>query len=564
MLRRAIHAANAIVCGHTLVRLGSLVLVPLFLRYWTATQYGEYVALFAAVTYLTGLDIGMQQATVNRLTQVYARNSLEEYRHIQRTALVFYVVLATGITLLVAGLGWFLPWSRWLGLRLTKPSVATGTVILLVAYVMWSMPMRLIVATYQTTGNLARSQWIANVQQALVVVLSALVLLLGGGMLAIASLQLTTVALTTTHVLLDVHRRFPALFPGVFGAKFSSLKELVQPSLLFALLLVGNLVAYQGSVVLTSAIMGGLAVAVLSISKAVIDVVRQALYSIGLALSPDFARMEALGEYEKLRDTHRRVVVGTSIITLAFVGAVWYEGAEIITTWTRGRIEPDVTLLRLFLVLLAFQTPWAASSTVATATNRHQTQAIGYFFAALLGIGLVAAFLRPLGAWAVPVGLTLGEAICCYHFVIKASCRVIGEPYRAFATRFWMGFPVVGASALAAGWAIHSFLPGPMLLRLSASGFFALAVAAASAWMVWLIPADRALLWPKFFARLNLREAPEGIGWDGNDQTCVAPALLPVLASSKKDTLAQARVPVPHGPASEYSPNEPSRATPVV
>jgi O-antigen/teichoic acid export membrane protein len=479
-------------------------LVPLFLRYWTATQYGEYLTLFAAVAYLTGLDIGMQQATVNRLTQAYARNDLESYQRIQQTALLFYVVLATGVTFVIASLGWFLPVAPWLGLKMTRPSVAAGVIALLGAYVMWAMPMRLLVAIYQTTGNLARSQWIANAQQAFGVVLSALALVLGGGMLTIAFLQVATVALTAFYVLVDVRGRLPVLLPRLFRASFSVLKELLHPSLLFALLLVGNLVAFQGSLVLTSAVMGGLAVAVLSVSKAIIDVARQALYSIGLAFGPDFARMEVLEEFESLRNAHRRVVVGTAIVTLAFVAAIWYEGQEIITVWTRGHIEPDVTLIRLFLIFLAFQTPWAASSTVATATNRHKVQAIGYFLAAVIGIGVVAALLRLLGVWAVPVGLTFGEAVCCYHFVIKASCRIIREPYRAFAVRFWTGFVVVAASTLGIAWVIHSQMPGPLLLRWIATGFGTLTSAFASAWVVWLTPGDRALLWPRLRPKFAL------------------------------------------------------------
>ena len=295
-------------------------------------------------------------------------------------------------------------------------------------------------------GNLARSQWLANAQQLLIVLLSALALILGGGMLAIASLQILTVGLLSLFVLLDVHRRFPALFPGVAEAKLSMLKELASPSLLFALLVLGNLIAYQGSILLVSAALGGLAVAVLSVTKAMIDVVRQGLYSINLALCPDFARMEALGDFEKLRVVHRITVAAVAAITLAVVASAWYEGASIIAVWTRGRIEPDVTLLRLFLVLMAFQTPWAASSTVATATNRHKVQAIGYFFSAGVGIGLVKALLPSLGAWAVPVGLTLGEAIGCYHFVIKATCRIIGESYGVFAARFFSR-PYAGSHA---------------------------------------------------------------------------------------------------------------------
>ena len=504
MLRRVLPAANAIFLGHVIVRLGSLVLVPLFLRFWSPVSYGEYVALFAAVGYLASLDIGMQWAAVNRLTQAYARNDLDEYRTVQHSSLLFYLVISAGVTLLVTSLVWFLPVSRWIGLRVTTPTTATLVIILLAGYVMWCMPMRLIIATYQTMGNLARSQWLANAQQLLVVLLSALALILGGGMLAIASLQILTVGLLSLFALLDVHRRFPPLFPGIAKAKLSSLRELASPSLLFALLVLGNLIAYQGSILLVSAALGGLAVAVLSVTKAIVDVVRQGLYSINLALCPDFARMEAIGDFEKLRVVHRITVAAVAAITLAVAASVWYEGASIITVWTRGRIEPDVTLLRLFLVLMAFQTPWAASSTVATATNRHKVQAFGYFFSAVVGIGLVKTLLPSLGAWAVPVGLTLGEAIGCYHFVIKATCRIIGESYVAFAVRFWVGFAAVSAAGMSAGWMIHHMMPGPLLVRWVTMGFSTLALAVACGWFVWLTPEDRAMFLPRFRIALGL------------------------------------------------------------
>src|SRR5215471_15616160 len=126
--------------------------------------------------------------------------------------------------------------SHWIGLRLTNPTTAQAVLILLAAYTVWSMPMRLISATYQTMGNMARSQWIANAQQILAVLLSAIVLLLGGGMLATASAQLLTVALVGGFVLFEIRRRFPEFIPGITQARLSVLKELAQPSMLFALL----------------------------------------------------------------------------------------------------------------------------------------------------------------------------------------------------------------------------------------------------------------------------------------------------------------------------------------
>ncbi len=376
--------------------------------------------------------------------------------------------------------------------------------VLLAAYLLWSMPMRLIGATYQTMGNLARSQWIANAQQVLVTILSAAVVVFGGDMLATALVQLLTVLLVLGFVLFEIRRRFPAFFPGLVRARLSVLKELGHPSMLFALLLVGNLIAYQGSTLVISAVMGSLAVVVLSISKAIIDVIRQALYSITLALCPEFARMEALGQLENLRRAHRLIVAATGAITLALAADVWYEGPQIITLWTHGRVEPDVMLLRLFLVLLALQTPWAASSTVATATNRHHVQAIGYFFASIVGIGLSAALVRYLGTWAVPVGLAFGEALGCYHFVIKATCRMIGEPYAAFATRFWAGFAAVAAAVLVTAGLVHYTIAGLTLVRWGVMGVLTFAVGAVCAWRVWLTPDDRAVLRPKIPPVLRL------------------------------------------------------------
>jgi O-antigen/teichoic acid export membrane protein len=509
MFRRILPAANAILIGHMIPRLGSIILVPLFLKTWSATLYGEYLALFAAISYLSSLDIGMQQASINRLTQAYAKGDLDEYRAIQQSAVAFYVILATVVTVIVAVLASLLPLSRWIGLKLTDPVTGSRVIILLAIYVMWSLPLRLITATYQSTGNLARTQWIGNLQQIFVVILSAVVLVFGGGMLSIALLQVVTVVLIGVFVLFDLRRALPILFPGVACARLSSLRELAHPSLLFALLLVGNLIAFQGSTLMVSAFMGGLAVAVLSISKAIIDVIRQVLYSITLALCPDFARMEVLGEFERLRTVHRLAVAATATITLALAASVWYEGAQIITVWTRGRIEPDVMLLRLFLVLLAFQTPWAASSTIGTATNRHATQAVSYFVAAVVGIGLIGIFMRRLGIWAVPLGLTLGEAVCCYHFVIKSTCRTIREHYPSFALRFWTGFAAVTATVLAMGWLIHNLVPGPMLARWVIMGLSTLVAACVCAWIVWLTPADRTLLTSKLRPLFNLSPAKQ-------------------------------------------------------
>jgi len=508
MLKRVAKALNATLFGHLIARVGSFVLVPLFLSRWSASLYGEYMALFAAVSYLSGLDIGMQLAAVNRLTKAYSRKDLDEYRLVQHSALAFYLCVAAGATLLAISLAILLPIPRWIGLRLTTPSIATSVIIVLAMYVLWSLPSRLITSTYQTMGNLARSQWVTNTQQVLGVVVTVVALLLGGGMLSIAFTQVALLCAPLMLVLWDVHRHAPELFPGITGAKFSVLKELFHPSLLFALLVVANMVAFQGSVLLVSATLGGVAVAVFSVSRTLINVVREALYSFGVALWPDLARLKAGGELEKLRGVHRLMVFGTCVVAIALGTCVWFEGSLIITIWTRGRLVPDVTLLRLLVVFTVLQTPWVASSAVSTATNHHRIYATAYFVSTIIGVALAALLIGRLGMSAVPLGLTIGEALCCYHFVIRATCRLIHEPYAPFAVRLWSGLCVLGALVMTAGWLVHHMIPGPVLVRWVAMGLITLVVSAAGAWLLWLSRQDRVLVVPNLrplFGMLNAK-----------------------------------------------------------
>src|SRR5258708_36629514 len=98
------------------------------------------------------------------MTQAYARGDIAEYRSVQDTALAFYLLLATGATLLIAAFAGLAPLPRWIGLRVTNPAPATLVIILLAGYVMGSRPTRLVTAPYQSIGNLTRSPWILNIQ----------------------------------------------------------------------------------------------------------------------------------------------------------------------------------------------------------------------------------------------------------------------------------------------------------------------------------------------------------------------------------------------------------------
>lgn len=497
MWKRIIKGLAAIFSGQIIVTLGNLLLVPLYLTIWSPAVYGEWLALFSLVSYLSVLDFGVNLAVINRLTQAYTRGDLKNYARCQHSALAFYLLLALTGSLLLAWAAWNLPLAAWMGLRETLPETARWVVWLLGLQVLWVLPLGLVIGVYRTTGNLARSQWLSNLRQLAAIGLVALVLLLGGGMTAVAAYQLAPFLLLGFYVLWDLRKKFIELSPGLSEASLSGAQEMLRPSLLFGLITFATAITYQGPVLIISTVLGGTAVALFVTSRTLTAVIRQIIGAFNNSLWPDLTMMEARKERHRLRSLHRLLVAGSTTLCVGVAAALWYEGGEIIGVWTRGKLTPDETLLRLLLLLLVFQSAWLASGIFAAASNRHATLSWAYLISATVGVGIAALLVRRLGTWAVPVGLIAGEALACYHFVIHDACRLLGEPYFPFACRLWLGLAATGAAGLLAGWAAHVSIPGPFFIRWPGVGLATLAVSVAVAWAVWLTPEDRTLLGSK-------------------------------------------------------------------
>jgi O-antigen/teichoic acid export membrane protein len=511
MKQRVLHALAAFLSGHVIISVGNLLLVPLFLAHWSTARYGEWLALYSLVNYLMTLDLGLNPAVVNRLTQAFSRGDLEEYRRTQHSAMAFYVCLAAAGSLLLALAGWALPLTDWLGLNETSRAEGAWTLWLLGQAVLWGYPAFMASVVYRSTGHLARDRWAFNTCQIIAMATTALVLVLGKGMIAAALAQLLALAIVTGGVVWDLRRRSPDLLPGVRQRSLSVLKGLVRPSLAFGLIVLANGLALQGSVVLASAALGGAAVALFVTSRTLANLIRQVVLSLIGAVWPELTRMEALGEWGRLRAVHRQLMMGTALLCVGAATAIWFEGLEIIGFWTGGKLQPDATLLRLLLVMVVLQCPWQVSLVFSAAANRHGKLARSQLLASVIGLGLAGLLMPTLGIYALPVGLTIGEAVACYHFIVRDTCRMLGEPYRAFAIWLWGGLATVSGAALTGGWLAHASLrvPSPLdWVGVGAAGMFS---AAAAAWLVWLTPTARRSVRVRIATRsLRVRPAHEG------------------------------------------------------
>lgn len=504
MLSRFLKAANATIFGQIIGRFGSFILVPIFLSHWTPAVYGEWLTLYAAVGYLSSLDVGMQAAALNRLTAAFARRDLIDYRKAQNSALAMYIVTAGfGLTILIA-ISATGPVGKLLGLRITSPHDAAVVLVLLGAWILLSMPGKIIIGSYQTMGNLARSQWVSNGQVLLNLTIMAGLLLLHHGMKALAAVPLITSFLAASLVFTHLKQSYPAITPSLSEANWQTIRSLMKPSLLFAVITVGMLLHYQAATLVISITLGGAAVSLFSVSRMLVVVLRAATDTIADSIAPDVCRLDAVQDRKRLGQL-LELLLGLSVcIGVAGAAMLWWEGGSIISIWTRGRLVPDLLLIRLFLLVAIGQSVWVGLCVFGTATNRNRNVAIAILISNLLAIVISIALVHRLGAIAVPIGLILGEGIVCYHFLVRDTCRKCNVPYGPFAAKLWAFVVVASLAAIGAGYLLHLWVGERwFLFRWAIVGVTTFAISVAFSWMVWFRTEHRQLVRQKMIAMLG-------------------------------------------------------------
>ena len=505
MSLRLIKHFFAITGGQLLNLVGQILLAPLFLRHWSLAVYGTWIVLSTMTSTLGNLDLGMNSAVGNRLLASHTRKDLDDYRRCQHSATVFYLVLAVGASLLL-GLGlWLVPVNSWFGVKRSAVPDAPWILWLLALQVLWMMPVGLLGNFYATVGDPARSKWINNWRSAGVLLITVLGLITGCGMRTLALLQLVPMVPVVICVLWDIRRRYPELLPGVSHSDKTVTRELLRPSLMFAVIAVSFSLMQQGSVTVTSSLFGVVAAVVFTTARTLTSMAIQTVRIIGTTAWPDMTILYAKGDIARLRMLNRLVVTSSATLCIAIAAALWFQGLSVLSVWM-PKVHVNLWFLRLLLIYIVLQAPWIANTNVTAAINRHHNQAWSYLASGVASIGSMLLLAPALGLNAIPLSLILGELLACYHFVVKDTCTVLGEAYAPYAVRLWLGLAVTFGSALGAGWLAQHVVWGPPVLQWAEVGAATLTASCLAARFVWISPDERALLRQKLaLVRLRLR-----------------------------------------------------------
>src|SRR5215468_6532456 len=411
---RILRAVGAGLVGQVLNIGGRLLLLPLFLTLWGAQAYGEWLIMSSATMWLAVADLGGQVYFVNRLTAEWTRNAQKEFERTLATGFVFFLIVGCLLLLFaLISLNW--PIAVWLGIVATPHDVVTIVLLLLAFQIAISLPQGLLLGIFRAVGAQATSTMLGNAILVFQMIASCMVLLLGGGMVAMAVVQILPVLAVSGWAAVDLRVRLRGI--RLFAVSLASAdvaRQAFRPSLNFFGIQLAQAVVIQGSVLTVGHTLGAVDVAIFSTARMLVNLAKQFLGLISHSAWPEFTRLEAAQDTVGLSRLFKVVLRVSMLVAIAYVAVIETAGQELMGAWLRGQLTYDAGVVRLFSIYILFSVFGTVASNVLMATNRHITLARWQLAGSLIALAMCYAGTTLSGLSGGTAGLIIGEAVPLY------------------------------------------------------------------------------------------------------------------------------------------------------
>ena len=397
-LKRILKLLVAFVTGQGVGIITQLLVPPLFIhRYAHGLEtYGEWVALSAAVTYLSSLNSGIQNYANNQMTIHFNRNEVDEAKAVQASALIMVLSLiaifgAVSSTLL------FLPVGHWLNLKYTDPHSASLTIVLLILSLLTSWLFAMLANSFMAVGQLHRGANWVNVQRLSNTLCLSAFLWYRASFPVLALVQFGVMALFTLLVMLDLRITAPLLLPSLRCGSLAKIRSLIRPSAMFALFAVSGFLLWQGPVLLIQTILGAESLAIFSLTRMIFNMSRQLLVAVSLAIGQEITILTGSRDWNRLHrlyDLSERVVL--ALVTTVSVGTLLL-CPFLFTIWLHKRSIYDPALCLLMAIISAVMAIKEHKTQFQQSSNRHQRLAVFALGAYVVMSGLAAILLPRFG-----------------------------------------------------------------------------------------------------------------------------------------------------------------------
>lgn len=393
--------------------LQTLVQVPLLLRFWSPQEYGMWIAVGAAASLVTALDLGHQ----NYLGNLFNRFWVEDQGRLKATVAsgvlaacgIAVLELLAGICLLLFGR------MEWLGGPVHPGAEGEAFRIAFLSYLVFWVANGsvggVLTRLYQPAGQFVWAQILGIIYR-----LSGLLALIVAASLgaSIAGAMLTQVAVLTAcnvYTFWDLRRKFPKFYPWWRGGEILLAWKNFRASLVLTVNVVLEQLASNGLVLLVVGILAPVEVAVFTTMRTVANTALQGIAILLYPIVPDVVRYHFQREPEKLSAVFGAIwCLSCSLVCLGFsLGALVIE--PLYSLWTHRSLPFDRELFSLIAVAVSIRQWTSPLQIYLNGINLLPPQTLAVAVRAGISLSIAAVFLKDGGIRVAGVSLLVGELL---------------------------------------------------------------------------------------------------------------------------------------------------------
>lgn len=349
-----------------------VLLIPVFLHFWTSDVLAAWLAIYAAGNLVGIADAGLHARAINRFLAFKTSADCDgRSGGFYGAMLRIYIVLVAAIALLVLVGAWLVPPSSVLGFHATAHFDAAFGVM--TVGMLAILPSNLTSALYRARGSYGRAVWL----QCGAMFASQLAQL--AAVAATGSLLMVSIAYVSVLVLMaiylvafDAPRQFPFLgacrraWPswrwslGQFGRGFP-----------FAVAGATEMALGNAPVLLVSAFVADrVAVAQWGLTRVIAGLVRVLCVQATLPLAAELGHDHAVGDKERLRNLYARGSVFVTLLGSLTVSGLLPFWPDFFALWTHGSVPYDFALTITLLLGAGAAAPSILALGFANYSNR--------------------------------------------------------------------------------------------------------------------------------------------------------------------------------------------------
>jgi O-antigen/teichoic acid export membrane protein len=477
--------------------LTQLLLPPAFLHAYGVSLYGQWLALSAAVAYLTTFNYGLQTFTNMQMTIHYNRGELQETREVQsaglRILLVAFVLI--GATLSVI---FFIPLNSLLHLTIPQRE-AQWTLYILGCQVISGMVFGFFNGSYLVISLPHRGQNFANLNQLLIMLLQVGLALKHSPFPLIAGVQLTFTLLGSIFLFFDFSRLAPDIRPTLRYWKPGSLGVMLKPSAQYALLYSSNVLAYQLPTLFMQRLLGPATVVVYSVTRTIYSMSRRLLNLVTNSIGPEITITFGQRDWKKLHKLYefseRIILLLTTPITFGSMLAT----PLLLQIWLhKGNLfNPSVCLLLgLTVSVLGIK-----EHKYQFQFSSNQVQAISYMTISAYSLQLAIAIpmMMKFGLIGYLVTWLVSEILQLFY-LLSLNAKLFAGVARVDRKSVYQLFAFLAIASAVFYWPVYH-IAGFSYVTQAGIAIAATAITAAISYWVFRVDEVRLLLWQKVAGR---------------------------------------------------------------